>query len=291
MIVIAANDLLSIGGHPVSVQVSILIGTLKDNDSISLFEQEKRGYNEQELKTLVRQAQASADVADIEITGIRTEVIEELNEPCITAAVIGYKEVNAGASDRTGILSKTTNVRRSDTAGIPLAVVGEVGLSGTLSRIRKDREILAKRLSQMYLNEAVSNCEGLLSLREAMSAVKEFYRNSDTESTLPETDPIQIVEGGIFAALWNFSQIHDCGLRVELKEIPIRQETVEVCNILDINPYEMYSGGAVLIAGERSEDLVKDLLERGFAAAVIGHTTGDHDRLILNGDEKRFLTP
>ena len=38
-----------------------------------------------------------------------------------------------------------------------------------------------------------------------------------------------VTEGGIFGALWEMAEASGVGLEIDLKKIPIRQETVEVC--------------------------------------------------------------
>lgn len=38
-----------------------------------------------------------------------------------------------------------------------------------------------------------------------------------------------VTEGGIFGALWEMAEASGVGLEIDLKKIPLRQETVEVC--------------------------------------------------------------
>ena len=46
-----------------------------------------------------------------------------------------------------------------------------------------------------------------------------------------------VTEGGIFGALWEMAEASGVGLEIDLKKIPIRQETVEVCEFFGVNPY------------------------------------------------------
>ena len=96
-------------------------------------------------------------------------------------------------------------------------------------------------------------------------------------------------EGGIFASLWELAESAGVGLAVDLKAIPIRQECVEVCEFFGISPYEMLSGGSLLITTDNGEHLVRDLKEAGILAAVIGKITDNNDRVVINQEEKRFL--
>lgn len=56
-----------------------------------------------------------------------------------------------------------------------------------------------------------------------------------------------VTEGGIFGALWEMAEASGVGLDIDLKKIPIRQETIEICEVYDINPYLLISSGAMLI--------------------------------------------
>ncbi|MFQ9637661.1 MAG: AIR synthase-related protein [Eisenbergiella sp.] len=100
-----------------------------------------------------------------------------------------------------------------------------------------------------------------------------------------------VTEGGIFGALWEMAESSGVGLEIDLKKLPIRQETVEICNFLDWNPYELISGGSLLIAAENGADLVRKLEAEKIPAAVVGRTTRGKDRIVKNGEEKRFLEP
>lgn len=96
-------------------------------------------------------------------------------------------------------------------------------------------------------------------------------------------------EGGVFGALWELAQGSDVGLVIDLKKIPVKQETIEVCEFFDINPYKLLSGGSLLITTDKGMNLVSKLQQQGIAATVIGKTTDSNDRIIINDDETRYL--
>lgn len=98
-------------------------------------------------------------------------------------------------------------------------------------------------------------------------------------------------EGGVFGALWELAQSSGVGLVIDLKKIPVKQETIEVCEYFDINPYKMLSGGSLLITTDRGTDLVSNLCRQGISATIIGKTTQGNDRIIMNDDEVRYLEP
>ena len=98
-------------------------------------------------------------------------------------------------------------------------------------------------------------------------------------------------EGGIFAALWEMAATANVGLSIDLKNIPIKQHTIEVCEYFNLNPYMLRSGGTLLLACANGARLVEQLKNAGVQAAVIGQTTAGNDRLIRYDDEARFLEP
>ena len=100
-----------------------------------------------------------------------------------------------------------------------------------------------------------------------------------------------ITEGGIFGALWEMAEASGVGLEIDLKKIPVRQETIEICEFFGLNPYELISGGSMLMAAEDGNQLVHELEKAGIPAAVIGKAMTGNDRVLRNEEERRFLEP
>ena len=76
---------------------------------------------------------------------------------------------------------------------------------------------------------------------------------------------------------------------VELRRIPIRQETIEVCERLDVDPYKLEAKGSVLIGTAQGDALVRELEAHGIHAAVIGYADSGNDRLLHSGEITRYL--
>ena len=96
-------------------------------------------------------------------------------------------------------------------------------------------------------------------------------------------------EGGILSALWKMAEASQVGLQADLRKIPIRQETIEVCERFDLNPYYLMSEGALLIGIPSGENLVQEYRRMGLPAAVIGRTSSGNDRLLYSGGNVRYL--
>lgn len=65
-------------------------------------------------------------------------------------------------------------------------------------------------------------------------------------------------EGGILSGLWKMAEASGVGLDVDLRRIPIRQETIEVCERLDVDPYKLESEGTVLLGTGQGDALVRE---------------------------------
>ena len=98
-----------------------------------------------------------------------------------------------------------------------------------------------------------------------------------------------ITEGGVFGALWEMGSGSGVGLDIDLKKIPIRQETVEVCEALGLNPYILMSSGSMMIAADDGYGLAEKLKQAGIPASVVGKATEGKDRILRNGEDTRYL--
>ena len=98
-------------------------------------------------------------------------------------------------------------------------------------------------------------------------------------------------DGGVYGALWDMAEERSVGIDVSLKDIPVKQETIEIANFLDFDPYLLLSFGSFLIFTDRGYELVRRLKESGIPAAIIGVTTDSNDRVVTNNGNTRFLSP
>lgn len=174
-----------------------------------------------------------------------------------------------------------TDTNKSEGAGPGKDVVMTywIALEGTVKIAQEKRQELLERFSPSFLDVALG-FDQYLSIPEAATAGK-----SDV------TASHEVTQGGVFKALWDFAEENGVGLEIDLKAIPVKQETIEICNFFDVSPYEMISGGSRIFAADNGYDAVRTLDKSGIHAAVIGKTTEGNDRVVINGDEKRFLTP
>lgn len=223
---------------------------------------------EQALRHIVEDAAAAALCLGATVADVKASVTPAVNLPVVTATAIGAADADpAGQNERPA-------------AGAQIVMTKWAGLEGSVMLATRQADRLAERYPS-YLIEDAKNFDSYLSIAsEAAVAGKSGV------SAL-----CSVSEGGVFRALWTLAQRAGVGLEIDIKKIPIRQETVEICNYLNINPYELMGNGSLLCMTEHGERLVADLQKAGIAAAVIGMVTDNNDRVIVNGGERRFLEP
>jgi hydrogenase maturation factor len=100
---------------------------------------------------------------------------------------------------------------------------------------------------------------------------------------------VSLSGGGFFAGLWELSKRTGCGLTIDLPLVPILQETIEITNYLEINPYLMRSAGCLLIAAHDGKKMVEALQAADIPAVCIGTLQDSNDKIIRNGEELRSL--
>ncbi len=164
--------------------------------------------------------------------------------------------------------------------GDALVVTKWIGLYGTAVLAKKKGEAL-KTYYPAWLVETAAQFEELLGVEKEL----EIAENACVSG-------LQIAgRGGIFGALWELAEQSGVGLTVHFDALPLRQETVEICNFLDVNPYQLHAGGSVVFSTSRDEELLACLRGADIPAAVVGRVTAGKDRVLLLGESRRFLEP
>lgn len=246
-----ANDIAAAGATPVGILVDIL------------FSERDR---EAKLKDIMNQMEAVCAKLNMQIIGGHTEVTGAVNMPILTVTGVGILEKNKQLT--------AASVR----AGQHIVMSKYIGMEGTVVLAKEHGEQLVQRLPQTFIDRAAALEQQLSVVPEAATAVKSNVSYMHDVST-----------GGIFGALWELAESAGVGLTIDLKAIPVKQETIEICEYFGYNPYTLISGGALLMVTSDGHELVKELEQDGIKATVIGTITDSNDRIIINGDERRYL--
>jgi hydrogenase maturation factor len=247
----ATNDVASSGATPQGVSVSLLLPT---------------SLNEEELRDIIKDMEAACKECSVDIIGGHTEVTRAVKEPLVTVTAVG-------TTSKENLVDN-----RNLCPGMDIVVSKWVGLEGTAILAKEKTTELRSRFPQPFIDKAKV-------FDQMMSVIPE----AAVASKLGVCAMHDVSEGGVFGALWELAECADVGLEIDLKKIPVRQETIEICEFFDINPYKMMSGGSLLMATEDGNALVRELEKAGIFAAVIGKATGSNDRVLLNEEERRFL--
>lgn len=247
------NDLAAGGAQPVGLMLTALLPP---------------GVEEPEMRSMVQTIAQECEPLQVQILGGHTEVTDAVNRPIVSMTAVGKAKKD--------MLISTGGVRPGD----DVIVTKWIGLEATAKLAHNRREELLSRYPGHLLDDAERFEQYFSIIPEAATAVKSGVRAMHDVTT-----------GGIFGALWELAEASGVGLEIELKKIPIRQETVEICEFFDLNPYQLGSTGSLLLAAEDGNRLVLDLKQQGIPAVVIGKATAENDRVVINEEERRFLEP
>ncbi len=247
----ALNNVAAACAEPVGILLSAMLS---------------ENLEEKELQDMMAQAEEICGRHHVQIAGGHTEVTGAVKRPVLTVTGIGKRTKADG--------------RKRIKPGQDVVVSKWIGLEGTVRIAREHREALLTRYPARMIDEAAEFEQFFSVIPEAATARKSGVCGIHDAS-----------QGGIFGALWEMADGAGVGLEIDLKKLPVRQETIEVCEFFDLNPYELSSTGCLLMTSEDGNALVAALKREGIPAVAVGKTTDGNDRLLLNGEERRFLEP
>ena len=162
---------------------------------------------------------------------------------------LGQKAMEALKEEITGSLLE----------GDDLVVAGAVALQGTALLVKYEKETLEKIFSGGFLYDA-EKCMEMYGInrsvprksetsgRKAETAEKFLQPYGFSEEESAHCHAVYAMgDGGVLCALWKMAEASGTGLKADLRKIPIRQETIEICEKFDLDPYRLLSSGSVLL--------------------------------------------
>lgn len=248
---ITANDLAASGAEPIGVMLTVMLP-----DTVE----------EPEVKKMMQEAEATCKKLNMEVLGGHTEITNVVRQPLISVTGVGKIK-------KSRVITTLQVQPEQD-----IVVTKWIGLEATTILAKEREEELRKRFSAGIVDTAIGFDQFLSVVPESRIAMEHGV-----------TAMHDITEGGVFGALWEMASGAGVGLEVDLKKIPIRQETVEICQYFDLNPYQIMSSGSMMIAADDGHELVRKLEKAGIHAAVVGRTNAGNDRILRNGEEVRYL--
>lgn len=248
----AINNLVVAGAEPIGILNTILL---------------PEEYKEKHLKQLMREISQVCQNLNIHILGGHTETTRAVNQVVVTVTAVGK------------MLESPLSIRHAKPEQ-DIIMVKYAAMEGTAIIAREKESELRTRYSRDFIQNAKDLLDEMSVLKEALIAKN--YGVSAMHD---------VRNGGVYGALWELASAADIGILVNLDMIPVRQETVEICEFYDLNPYKLLSGGSLLIVAARGHDLAERLKAAGLPAVVIGKTTKEQNKKIIREGEAGFLEP
>ena len=245
------NNVAAAGGEPVGAIVSTILP-----DKIL----------ESVIQRLSGELERACHKLNLQIAGGNTEISKAVKSPILNITIIGKKECRKHLSFHQYL------------EGQDILLTKWVGIAGTAILAKMEQNRLEERLPAYIVENAILMEQDVSVIPESRIAMEVGVLGMHDVS-----------RGGIFSALWELAEKGNTGIEVDLKKIPVRQETIEICEILGVNPYELYGAGSLLIVSDRGNQLVHELKKQGIETTIIGKITKDNGKVILNGEETRYL--
>lgn len=245
------SNIVAMGAMPIGFEIGILLPEKTE---------------EYVVKDIMNSLDEYARGYDLQIMGGHTQFLASVNSPVITSVAYGYVDKKYSVKDikpdMDVVMTKWTGIEGT-------AILAEL----------KEEELLTK-----YPRHYIDNAKRLGLYMSTIPEAKALY-NQDIVAMH------DVSYGGVFATLWELVQESGVGIEVYLKDIPIKQETIEVAEFFNINPYMCMGSGSQLIVTKDGAKIVDTLEAAGIHSAIIGKTTADNDKAVIIEDEKRYLTP
>lgn len=252
-VIVTVNDLASAGAEPIGILLTVLL---------------PEGSTERELAAIMQDVESACAESNLQVIGGHTETTPVVNQPLVSVTGVGKA--------RRGRLISTGGAK----PGMSLIATKWIGIEGTSILAKEKKEALEECFSKQFVERAIEFDRYLCVLPEGRIA-------ADHGAAAMH----DVTEGGIYGALWEMAEASKVGIEVDLKAIPVRQETIELCEYFDINPYRLISSGCMLIAAHDGDGLIRKLKEADIPANIIGRVTDNNDRVVISGDRRQYLTP
>lgn len=283
----AANATLS-GRNPLITRLSVLrarnalAARGRQAESMALSLTVPADMPESELRAYMREAYAVTELSDVSIVRTDASTVTATATVFGGLAVDGNAEEASEAADAAREASEAADATESSDSGQEYHIIltGLAGGEETLLLYEANKERLSAKYPKHFLNEITQLAEGL----DQRKACETGYRNGVSYM-------YALGDGGVYAGLYAMSGRIRTGLCVNLPDITISQKTIEVCEELDIDPYQIGSGGCILMVTDDPEKLLNALWKEDIEAADIGRLTDTNAKELHNGEEVRYLEP
>lgn len=217
---------------------------------------------------------------------LKEAVIKEYIDQAVRAAELNsitVSEINVSRFPVSDIYinvsatgEKIVRKKAAENAELYLVLAGRLGNEGAILLADREHDKLREYYSNYYLKTDL--------LYEDVTSFKR-YIDVSRESLWVEP----VLEGGILRSLWQLSEQLHLGFSVELNKFSMYQLAIEISERLDISPYTLRSGGAVILVTDNHEAASAMCAEADVYASVIGTLNKTNGRHIISEDSVRIL--
>ena len=230
------------------------------------------GSDSKIIETISAQMHAAAKTLGIAIVGGHCESTPGLASPIVVGCIMGLTE-------------KGKYVTAAGTkAGDKLILTKSAGIEGTAILATDRVEQLKKVLSPTVLESAKGFYNQISVVKDALTAYK-------TGGVHAMHDP---TEGGILNGIHEMADAACLGVRVFEDKITVEPETAKICRFYEIDPLQLISSGALLIATDPKEanNIVDRLCQERIYANIIGEfNPNTNKRLLIHKDDTAEMLP
>ncbi len=224
------------------------------------------------VETISSQMHHAAQELGIAIVGGHCESTPGLANPIVVGCIIGLTEkgkyvTSAGAK-----------------AGDKIILTKSAGIEGT-AILATDREEQLKKVFNSTLLDGAKHFYSQISVvKDALTA----YRAGGVHAMHDPT------EGGILNGIHEMADAAGLGARVFEEKIIVEPETAKICRFYEIDPLQLISSGALLIAAdpEAAPKIIESLSNEHIYADIIGEFNQNaNKRILVHGDESAEILP
>ena len=224
------------------------------------------------IQTITTQMNAAAKELNIAIVGGHCESTPGLSNPIVVGCIMGLTE-------------KGKYVTAADAkTGDKLILTKSAGIEGTAILASDREEQLKKVFNPAFLDSAKNFYNQISVVKDALTA----YRSGGVHSMHDPT------EGGILNGIHELADAAGLGVRVFEEKIAVEPETAKICRFYEIDPLQLISSGALLIAAEpeAAPKIIESLSKERIYADVIGEfNPNPNKRILMHKDNSAEMLP
>ncbi len=252
-----ANDVATFGVEPAFFFSCILLPENADSKIV---------------ETISTQMHNAAKELGIAIVGGHCEATPGLTNPIVVGCIMGLTEKGkyvtaAGAK-----------------AGDKLILTKSAGIEGT-AILASDRQT---QLEKIFNPEILESARGFYKQISVVKDALTAYRSGGVHGMHDPT------EGGILNGIHEMADAADLGVRIFEERITVEPETAKICRFYEIDPLQLISSGALLIAADpqAADKIIDSLCQEHIYADVIGEfNPNSNKRILMHADDSAEMLP